>query len=353
MASSTTRLTELGTAVGLVVPDGCPPESTLDEVTVPGLADDVWRPVVGDALAAGSRTRALAQMAMSNGQAFRRVVLGGRRPQSVVWSGAQRATWTSDVPRDLTVDRVWFIQAKYDSRCVLNTAPATLVDELLAEDDTTTRPSWYEQVALDELAAYYRCARDQVLHGGAHQPGLDPEGLGTLPDDVRDLTGAQQRALRRLLADVDTGPLQTAYLELCNVVADETARRWQRRLRSANPVRRTQMFFRMLRIAGAPYWLLGTKGRTPVRLAVTDTSDWRQRFELVRFDVRPTRAGQPRVDWRAVVRDRGDDDTVAVEGYCEIRWSHGKLSGNPECKVQVGTPLHLLPGYDPMEPAVG
>ena len=118
------------------------------------------------------------------------------------------------------------------------------------------------------------------------------------------------------------------------------------------------MLFRMLRIAGGPYWILGTKGSDAVRLAVADTRTWRERFELRRFVVTAADAGQPQVDWRAEILDRdpltdhadGPAPPVVrwVEGYCELRWSHGKLQGHPECKVQVRTPLAALPGYGPM-----
>src|SRR5690606_36253259 len=111
---------------------------------------------------------------------------------------------------------------------------------------------------------------------------------------------------------------------------------------------RTQMLFRMLRVAGGPYWLLGTKGARPVQLAITDTRSWRERFTLKRFRVSAAQVGQPQVDWRATVVDALDGRARSIEGCCEIRWSHGKLQGNPECKVQVTTPLADLPGYHPM-----
>ena len=138
---------------------------------------------------------------------------------------------------------------------------------------------------------------------------------------------------------------ESAYAELCRAVSIETTLRWRHRLEAATLPQRTQMLFRMLRIAGGPYWLLGTKGHTPVQLRVRDTWDWRDQFELKRFTVVDAHAGQPQVDWRAEILDRTTNVRVAVDGYCEIRWSHGKLQGNPECKVQVTTPLEQIPGY--------
>ena len=348
MASDRTKLTELGTAVGLVLDAGAAWPGDLERLEVPGIPGDVWRAVVLPAAAEPGAARDLLLRAVENGRAFRRQVLDGRAPRLVEWSGGGRNTWLSDIPRDLTVDRVWFVQAKYESTCVLSTAPASLVDELLADDGVATRGSWYEEVALPELQAYYDAVRHRVgavdaatLLGGAGAPSL--------PEDVRDLGATDRRTLKALLRSAPADPAEdAAYAELSHAVSVETARRWARRLRAATDAQRTQLLFRMLRIAGGPYWLLGTKGRDPVRLAVTDTRTWRDRFELKGLDVTAARAGQPQVDWRAEVADRATGHRRHVDGYCELRWSHGKLQGNPECKVQVATTLAELPGYDPM-----
>lgn len=346
MASSRTRLTELATAVGLVLESAVPTPDDLVDLEVPGIERDTWWPHLHGALTGSASEAELARRAIANGQAFRTHVLEGRRPRRIEWTGSSRTTWTSDVPRDLSVDSVWFIQAKFDSTCVLNTSPASLADSLLADDGVATRASWYEQVALPELAAYYEVVRAGV--DGSSLWGV--EGV-ELPTDVRDLDASHRRVLKEAMRGSPPDPAEeTAYAELSRAVSIETALRWQHRLRAATASQRTQMLFRMLRIAGGPYWLLGTKGASLVQLAVVDTRTWRDRHRLRSFEVAPARVGQPQVDWRAVVTDalRGED--LVVEGHCEIRWSHGKLQGNPECKVQVDTPLAALPGYDPMIP---
>jgi hypothetical protein len=335
LATDTTKVTELGTAVGLCHDPGLPWPRSVEDLAIPGIAPDCWRPVVLPLTATAHPRRGLLRAAMANGQAFRATVLRGRPPERVHWTAATRATWTSDVPRDLTVDGVYFIQAKYDSTCVLNTSPAVMVDHLLVDDGSGTRGSWYETVALDDLQRYYAGVRRQAPL--------------TLPEDVRDLDAGHRQELKvwmRASGELAGDPAD--YRELCRAVSVETARRWEQRLRACARPQRTQMLFRMLRVAGGPYWLLGTAGSRPVRLAVADTRTWRERFELKRFTVAPAHVGQPQVGWRALVTDRGTGEAIAVDGYCEIRWSHGKLQGNPECKVQVTTPLDRLPGYDPM-----
>jgi hypothetical protein len=337
MATDKTKLTELGTAVGLFFDLATDPwPDAVEHLTIPGLDDAVWRPVVLPATTTAHPDRDLLLHAIANGQEFRAKVLHGRRPDHVEWTGGARTTWTSDIPRDLTVDRVYFVQAKYDSTCVLNTAPATMVDHLLLDDSGGNHESWFEKVALDALQQYYTRVRGHSL-------------LDELPRDVRDLDKDHRAALKAFMRTTDAVSIETeAYRDLCRAVSLETEWRWQHRLQAASAAQRTQMLFRMLRIAGGPYWLLGTKGARPVRLAVTDSRSWRERFSLKRFTVTAARAGQPQVDWRATVTDRATRTTRHIDGSCEIRWSHGKLQGHPECKVQVTTPLDELPGYEPL-----
>jgi hypothetical protein len=342
MATDKTRLTELATAVGLVwEPSQARPEG-LEHLDVPGLDPAVWHPAVLPATEVGSTQRDLLLRALENGRAFRQQVLGGRRPDRIEWTGAAHAVWTSDVPRDLTVDGVWFIQAKYDSSCVLNTSPGSLVDDLLVDHTREARHSWYEEVALTQLQAYY----DRIRSHEAHGPGDEP---GALPADVRDLDRASKATLKaHMRARPPTADEAASYAELCRAVSIETTLRWRHRLEAATLPQRTQMLFRMLRISGGPYWLLGTKGHDPIRLRVDDTRTWRERFELKAFQVLDAHAGQPQVDWRSEILDRRTRERRVVEGFCEMRWSHGKLQGNPECKVQVTTRLADIPGYTTM-----
>lgn len=340
MPSTKTALTELGTALGLFWDLERPWPIAIEELEVPGIERGVWLPVIAPALEPGARARHLLHAALDNGRAFRRDVLEGRAPHLVEWTGADKSLWPSEVPRDLTVDHVWFIQAKHDSTCVLNTSPHAAFDLLLAETDTHTHQSWYAEVAPLELQAYYDTVRQATAPG-------------ELPPTVDELDGTARALLKTLMRQRDRQaephPDEVArYADLVTAVSVRTANHWQARLSRATAGQRIRLLLRMLRIAGGPYWLLGTKGHEPLRLEVIDTRRWRQRFDLRSFIAEPAEVGQPQVDWRAEVLERATRSVRAIEGYCEIRWSHGKLQGAPECKVQVTTPLTELPGYDPM-----
>ena len=337
MASAKTTLTELATAVGLVYEPTRAGPLDLADLDVPGIDPSVWKAAVLPATQVGSRDRELLLSALDNGRTFRKVVLGGRLPGRVEWLGAAKSVWTSDIPRDLVVDGVWFIQTKYDSTCILNTSPGSLVDDLLVDHSIESRQSWFEEVALDQLQQLYAVVRRELD---------DP----ALPTDVRDLDAEAKAGLKTAMRSRPaTEAEDRAYAELCRAVSLETMLRWRHRLRASTPTQRSQMLCRMLRIAGGPYWLLGLKGHAQVRLRVTDTRSWRQRFDLRSFHVLDAHAGQPQVDWRATIVDRTTRATHLVEGACELRWSHGRLQGNPECKIQVATPLDRVPGYEALD----
>ncbi len=336
MASTRTALTELATAVGLVWEPDLPWPTSVETAEVPGIEHDRWWPVLAPAVATGGRDRDLLLAALANGRAFRLQVLD-RPPRHVEWTGADKTVWPSEVPRDLTVDDVWFIQAKHDSTCVLNTSPAALLDDLLAETETRTRRSWYDEVATLELAAYYDAVRR------ATAPGDLPVDHGDLDHDHRQLLKKVMRGRDHPSADEEA-----RYASLAAAVSERSAHRWQARLSRATQGQQARLVIRMLRIAGGPYWLLGSKGHEPLRLRVSDSRAWRERYQVRSLLAEPAGAGQPQVNWRAEIVDRATREADTVAGFCEIRWSHGKLQGNPECKVQVTTPLDALPGYDPM-----
>ena len=113
------------------------------------------------------------------------------------------------------------------------------------------------------------------------------------------------------------------------------------------------MLWRLLRIGSAPYFVLGNDRKTglPARFRIASPWDWRDQFELVAFEVSPSEAGQPRVDWAGTYRPRDGGGERTVQGHVEVRWSHGRFAQPPEAKVYLDTPMSLLPGYHPLDAA--
>jgi hypothetical protein len=176
------------------------------------------------------------------------------------------------------------------------------------------------------------------------QAGGAPEVLRQLPARAVDLTVVQRDALGRWLRTGWPDGAKELYAALSDDVARASARRWAATLDGAGS-QGEAMIWRLLRIGSAPYFVLGSSAERSLRLRIATSWDWRQRYQLRSIAVEPQPGGQPRVGWRALVRDRASHEVHEVAGHIEVRWSHGRFGGLPEAKGYLDTPHHLVPGY--------
>lgn len=348
MAAERTSVTELATAAGMILGPHHDDLALLEALEIPGIDDSVWRPSLEPAAESWHQFHPILRAALANGAAFREAVLKGRDPAGIEWRGAKQTMWVSDTPADLTVNETIHVSAKYDSKCFLNRAPAALFHDLLAGTTKKKRPDWYGVVASDAYGAFYRVVLDTLQEQGAPLSGF--------PATPTDLTKAQRLEVKYLMKLWPTGmppAVASAYRDLASAVSLASARAWREALASATETVKISMIAQMLRISGTTYWLLGHAGGKPVQHQVVGTHKLREVYRLKTFAVtdRPD-AGQPRVDWEATLLPKKDAPAWAtprvLNGICEVRWSHQKLQGNPECKVQLKTPVADLPGYLPL-----
>jgi hypothetical protein len=164
---------------------------------------------------------------------------------------------------------------------------------------------------------------------------------------VAELDRAGRAALKAALAGGWPDGAATRYRELAAVVAEESAARWRARLGRKGD--REEMAWRLLRLQAAPYFVLGTTDAATLRVRVGTPWDWRQRFDLLGFEVVAEAGGQPRVGWRLEVHDRELAEDRAAAGHVEVRWSHGRFAQPPEAKVYLDTPHRHVPGYFPLD----
>ena len=335
MADDKTTVTELATALGCL-DFGTASWAVLQRPAELLVGDDAWcqleRGLHDPALLA------LADTAFANGAAFAAHAdgLAGRRPTRIEWTGGRRPPGDQVIPADLRIDRVYLVSCKYSSKVLHNAAPARLFDHLLLAVDGHDRADWYTVVAPDEHAALAATAAAAV---GCPFPAGDPAEAGVA--DRRRLRDALREVGRRWPAEA-----QDHYDDLCRRVSSASAARW--RAAAATPGARETLLWRLLRLASAPYFVVGTHGDATLRLRIDTPWDWRQSFDLLDLAIEPDAAGQPQVRWRADVRDRERDEPRVVEGHVEIRWSHGRFAGPPEAKVYLDTPHAEVPGYVPL-----
>mgnify|MGYP000100173419 CR=1 FL=1 len=334
MADDKTAITELATALG------CLGDSTVDwavlqrpdELLVDDAAwDQLTRGLHDPALAA------LADAAFENGVAFAAHpdALDGKRPRRIEWTGGRRPPGDQVIPADLRIDRVFLVSCKYSSKVLHNAAPARVFDHLLVESAGHDRRDWYDVVA---PAEHRRLAGAAAAAVGCPFPD-DPSEAGR--DDRRRLRDALREVGRRWPEGLD-GP----YRELCRAVSQRSAERWRTAAKGRSA--QEQLLWRLLRLASAPYFVVGVNRDDRMRLRIETPWDWRQAHELRRFDIEADEVGQPQVRWWATVRDRHEDVERVVEGHVEVRWSHGRFGAPPEAKVYLDTPHSEVPGYAPL-----
>lgn len=276
--------------------------------------------------------------AWDNGAAFARSPLGlrGRPPWTLEWKGPHKPASKSieTIPADLRIDHVYLVSCKYRSRILHNAGPVALFDHCLAPAGPVPRTDWFETVAPDAFRAVW-------------QPVFDSVGL--IPTTTPSTTTQQQRQLiRQGLAESPITTNSAEYRHFVTEVSHRSATRWGARLTSQSA--RNELYWRLLRMQAAPYFVLGARhDQTSLRYRIDTPWDFQRRFKVLSFDITPGERGQPSVDWRARVAETADMLAEReLHGHVEIRWSHGKLNGSPEAKVYLGTDPLDVPGYDPI-----
>lgn len=335
MPAPKTEITEITTGVALLGGDDMAASVAARPSALTNVDGATWDRL--DEHLRGGRHRAEFAAAWANGRAFLHASEGlrGRVPLVVEWKGPSRAPGDEVVPADLRVDHVYLISCKYLSKVLANAAPARLFDRNLATGGLVAGDAsivdWYAEVAPADYQALFDVVRTEL---GART---------SVPPYARDLTPAHRAELRAYLDAGWSADAQAAYRALAVAVGRASADRWRDALRS----KRVQeaVLWRLLRIGSAPYFVLGAARDRSLRLRIMTPWDWRQAFELRRFDVWGDDAGQPQVRWRAEVRRRDGGDDLLVDGHVEIRWSHGRFGRPPEAKVYLDTPHHRVPGY--------
>lgn len=276
------------------------------------------------------------EMAWRNGVAFMRADDGlrGRPPLRVEWKGSHKPPSYEQIPADLRVDHVYLVSCKYGSSILHNVSPSHLFDRLLAERKVERGNDWFSITAPEAYQEFFEAYVAEA-----------PIDVAGIPARVENLDRVTRRKLKS--AYPKRARLGPRALQVYQAFSFEVARTSAERWRSSFGVpRRDELFWRMLRLQAAPYFVLGdSQPASPLSYRVDTPWDFRSRFKLNSFDAWPEAAGQPLLRWRAEVTNRDSLDTRTVQGRVEIRWTHGRFSGAPEAKVLLDSHPHDVPGY--------
>lgn len=299
------------------------------------------------------------ELAWQNGKAFAQSNEGlrGRPPWLVEWKGDHKPPGYEQIPADLRVDHVYLISCKYGSKILHNASPSQVFVRHLGERQVDRGRGWFHDVAPCEYQSFYQTVIQELkyLHssakatanlGGQAQTDPNLQLLASLPEQVTDLTRDNRKTLKSLLPKRGRLPQQSqqSYERFAKAVSQATAGQWAQSLKTKT--KRELLFWRLLRINPAPYFVLGaSQDSEPLRYRIGTPWDFRQLFELVSFEVSTEQAKQPYVVWQATVKELSTQKLIHIDGGVEIRWTHGRFSGAPEAKVLLDTHPHHVPGY--------
>ncbi|MEZ5171885.1 MAG: hypothetical protein R3A49_14260 [Acidimicrobiia bacterium] len=331
MPAERTEITEVVTGLATLGSATLDEALTSQPAQLVNVGSDVWSRLTG--LRAAGEYAAEFQAAWANGRALLTSpdALAGRHPRIVEWKGNQRVPGEDPVPADLRIDHVYLVSCKYLSKILVNASPVSLFDHALRRAPEATSPDWYLTAAADAYQELYDTVRREL-----------PGDLG-LPPFVADLSREHRATLREHLRGDWSSSTALVARKFAAEVARVSAARWREQL--ARKRDREQMLWRLLRIANAPYFVLGASAGRTLRLRIATPWDWKQRYDLRSFEVWGDEAGQPTVRWQASIRDNETDSDVPVDGHVEVRWSHGRFAKPPEAKVYLDTLHHRVPGY--------
>ncbi len=333
MPSSLTEVTEIVTALGMLPHYNSPVEAiTARPATLVNVRPKEWMRL--EIAAEDARRASTVAHSWDNGRAFLHASDGlrGRDPLRIEWKGPHRPPGYDLLPADLRVDHVFLVSCKYLSHVLMNPSPAHLFDRGLEVRAPGVSRDWYAEVAPEEYDAFYSEVRSFVGEG--------------LPLRREDLNSPQRELIGEVCARRWPAELEEPASVFSNAVAKASAARWSAAMPTAP--QRELMFWRLLRLNSAPYFVLGTSERDVLRLRIATPWDWRQRYRLDDFQVFAQPGGQPRVGWCSEISDLGSKEAIRVGGHAEVRWSHGRFCGMPEAKVYLDTPHTEVPGYEPL-----
>jgi len=107
---------------------------------------------------------------------------------------------------------------------------------------------------------------------------------------------------------------------------------------------RVELVKAFFRISDSEYVLAGIDRGEKIALSFSNISSLISDFELVEIIAEPDlNAGQAVVRFVVTINSRKTNEIVNMPFHVELRWSHGKLCGNPEGKLYKDFAWKILP----------
>ncbi len=258
--------------------------------------------------------------------------------KNIRWEGPTRQASTISVPRDILAVNT-SISIKDDSNVVANLSPYTLFISLPQGISSRGRaPNWY---LLNDPENY------QLLYSYARNTWYP-----SFPEDVslyhRSVKGEARKVLAGIIGQEEKKKTveylnyqHNFYLPLCYSIAQNSAAMFNQKLAESlrGPTRNStiQNIIRyFLRVGENKYILCGLEQGEEFAIEIPDLTTFQNRWRFRGITALPDidiKREQCVVKFHLILEERNTRQLFETVYRAEIRWSHGRLNGNPEAKL--------------------
>jgi len=343
MPSSKTECTELSVGFGLL---GLDPVSASREQILASWVNSLSPSKLSDYRAEYSSDEAYYRRFFDIGVNLRRShgVFARADINSVRWEGPHHQARSVSMAKDLVAANIP-ISVKANSNVVFNHSPYVLFTSVPSGVSAPTRSdNWFWTVAPQSYQELYAWIRFKT---GENLPA-------EVEDYHRTVKGSRRKQLSRLVNQLDEAQrlqFDALYLKLCRDVAKGSADRFNTAIQASfsGPIRNAvaeEIVKTLFRLGDSEYVLCGLDNNNGFGVDVPDITSWKRQWMLRSVVAIPDLSrGQSVVDINLVIENRQTRQQHNIAFEVQIRWAHGKFSGNPEAKVYKRFPWISIPFF--------
>ncbi|MBF0274089.1 MAG: hypothetical protein HQK84_02540 [Nitrospinae bacterium] len=251
----------------------------------------------------------------------------------VSWIGHESTGSVEQASKDLEIlNANWRISIKENSNILINGSPERVFEKLpLAETDKGRGKDWFLHTASDELQSYFSTCNGERI-----------TGCTTVVDYYeRTKNKKDKRAFSKHVAKLHrekNEAILNAYSKLCEKVSLGSTEIFNNQILKLKAEKNYKkkfeiIFHEFFRVNSVRYILAGIDKKEPFVIILNPSSEWGRMFEFLDIKAISKKAGQPEVLLRFYFKDKTNNQLFDIDLKAEIRWSHGKFCGNPECKL--------------------
>ncbi|MCB2209553.1 hypothetical protein KQH62_01550 [bacterium] len=251
---------------------------------------------------------------------------------SIEWIGPENVMIATSLSKDLQMGPV-AISAKARSDVVSNNSPYNLLIACPSGSAVLTRSeNWFLYIARDEFQDYYSLFRKYCFP--EYTDEVADFLINTSQDERKSLV-KRIKGISRLHAD----EVKRKYLDMCHAVADKSAKIFNENYQKSAGSKsskyvKMEIIKNFFRLDSSGYILAGIDKGEKIGLEFPDSNSWFKQYELLDVIAAPDlQAGQAVVNITLNFKEKIDKAEFTFPFHVQIRWSHGKLCGNPEGKL--------------------